>query len=70
MSRMSEHIEEIKLVRMDMEGKGGKFHHNLNLLTAIILGIILPELAILVALAWLFGWLNITFQQTSNATTV
>ena len=43
MSRMSEHIEEIKSVRMDMEGKGGKFHQNLNLLTAIILGIWMAE---------------------------
>ena len=63
MSSVRERIQEIKTVRMVMEGKGSKFHQNLNLLFAIILGILIPELAVLVALAWLFGWLYVEFQQ-------
>ena len=69
MSKVSKHIEEIKSYQMYMEGKGGKFNQRLNLLTAIILGVILPELAVLVALAWLFGWLNVEFKQTSHKAT-
>ena len=69
MSRVHERIQEIKSIRMDMAGKGGKFHQNVNLLFAIILGVIVPELAVLVALAWLFGWLNVEFQQMEDAVT-
>ena len=61
--------QEIKSIRVDLVGKGLKFHQNVNLLFAIILGVIVPELAILVAIAWLFGWLNVEFQQTSHPVT-
>jgi hypothetical protein len=66
MSKVSERIQEIGAIRMDIQSKVGKFHQNLNLLLAIILGVIIPELAILVAFAWVFGWLNVEFQQTNN----
>jgi hypothetical protein len=68
MSIVRERIQEIKAVRMVLEGKGGKFHQNLNLLFTIILGILIPELAVLVALAWLFGWLHVEFQQMPQET--
>ncbi len=69
MSKVNKRMQEMKSIRMDMAGEGGKFHQNVNLLFAIILGVILPELAVLVALAWLFGWLNIEFQDASYAAT-
>ena len=69
MSKVNKRMQEIKSIRMDMTGKGGKFHQNVNLLFAIILGVIIPELAVLVALAWLFGWLNIEFQDASYVAT-
>jgi hypothetical protein len=69
MLRLSECIQKVKTIRMDITGNAGKFHQNLNLLLVIILALLVPELAVLVGLAWLFGWLNVVFQQSENVTT-
>jgi hypothetical protein len=60
-------LQKLKEMRLDLQGEGGKFHQNINLLFAIILGLLIPELALLVAFAWLFGWLNVNIQHQTNS---
>ena len=68
MVTVNERLEEIKANRLVMRGNKGKFNLDLNLLAAIIIGLLVPELAALIALAWLVGWLQLELTPSAHTT--
>jgi hypothetical protein len=66
MTRLSDYIKTAKTKELIIYSKSGKPQSRMNLLTATILGVILFELTFVLAIAAIFGLLDVEIQPAAN----
>jgi hypothetical protein len=70
MSQLGDFIQDAKSKRLVITGNNGKFTLSFTVFVAIILGVILPQIAVIITLAVLTGYLSAEIQPINNVTTL